>query len=184
MDSNIEATVLDSTSHSGNEEKFSYYQPVWQYVLFSVLTFGLYDIYWYYKNWKHLKVVKNLTISPGWRTAGLFVPIWGIYLIYRFHSDYQNLVIENDIDRNINPIVIVIVVIISSLLVKLPGPYSLLAFINVIALAQVQSVLNRIWLKIQPEYQIRTKLRGSHIIMIVIGSLLWGLVILGMLIPS
>jgi len=57
--------------------QISFKQPIRNLVLLYVFTFGIYEIYWFYRNWKHMKIHKNLDISPGWRTVGLFVPIYG-----------------------------------------------------------------------------------------------------------
>jgi hypothetical protein len=62
--------------------QYSNAQAPWRLVLLSIITFSFYEIYWFYRNWKHLKTHKQLEISPGWRTVGLCVPILGIVLIY------------------------------------------------------------------------------------------------------
>lgn len=33
----------------------------------SILTFGIYDLYWFYANWKSIKAITHEKISPGWR---------------------------------------------------------------------------------------------------------------------
>jgi hypothetical protein len=35
--------------------------------LFSTLTFGIYEIYWFYKNWEAVKKAEGQNISPFWR---------------------------------------------------------------------------------------------------------------------
>ncbi|HWA51688.1 MAG TPA: trypsin-like peptidase domain-containing protein [Patescibacteria group bacterium] len=44
----------------------------------SICTFGIYDIYWFYKQWKSFKSDKNLKISPFWRS--IFSPIFSYSL--------------------------------------------------------------------------------------------------------
>jgi predicted negative regulator of RcsB-dependent stress response len=48
-------------------------------ILLSVFTFGIYHLYWFYRNWKAIKVATNQKISPFWRTvfAGLFA--WPLF---------------------------------------------------------------------------------------------------------
>ena len=36
-------------------EQYSNAQAPWRLVLLSIITFGIYEIYWFYRNWKHLK---------------------------------------------------------------------------------------------------------------------------------
>ena len=35
--------------------------------LFSILTFGIYEIYWFYKNWVAVKKFEGAKVSPFWR---------------------------------------------------------------------------------------------------------------------
>lgn len=46
----------------------------------SVATGGLYQLYWFYQNWKYVKTRNNSAIMPFWRA--LFAPIW-FYPLYR-----------------------------------------------------------------------------------------------------
>lgn len=159
-------------------------QPVWQFVLLSVLTFGIYDFYWYYRNWKNLKMYKDLNIDPIWRTIGTVVPILGLFLIYSAHKDYQKLIIEEGVNRKVYPGLIVLVIILTGLLVNLPDPYWMLCFLSIIPLAIVQDVLNELWKKVQPDFVHNNKLNGKQITLVVIGAIWWILAILGMLIPE
>ncbi len=68
---------LNKQATQSARQQFSNAQPVWDFVLLSIVTFGFYEFYWFYRNWTHLKLHKNLDISPAWRTAGSFCPnIW------------------------------------------------------------------------------------------------------------
>jgi hypothetical protein len=176
--------TINSHSVALNKDRFSFYQPVWHFVLLSIITFGIYDIYWYYRNWKNLRSFKNLNFSAVWRTVGLCIPILNLFLIYHAHKQYRNLVNEEGIQRDIYPGIIVMVIIISTGLTNLPDPYWLLCFVGTIPLAIVQSVLNELWIKVQPEHIHRTKLHGRQIFLIVVGGIVWFLAILGMILPD
>lgn len=53
-----------------------------RFTVLYLLSFGLYLYHWYYKTLKDLKLSEGLDISPGWRTAGMFLPLLNIYLLY------------------------------------------------------------------------------------------------------
>ena len=53
--------------------------PIRLYIL-SVLTFNLYDLYWFYKNWKSIKIAEKSTISPFGRA--IFV-IFFVYSLFK-----------------------------------------------------------------------------------------------------
>jgi len=50
--------------------------PLSRYIIMSVVTFGIYQVYWIYKNWEYLKNRDNLNIHPFWR--GIF----GIFTVH------------------------------------------------------------------------------------------------------
>ena len=61
------------------------YIPLSRYIIMSIITFGIYQVYWIYKNWEYLKNRDNLNIHPFWR--GIF----GIFTIHellkKIHDD-------------------------------------------------------------------------------------------------
>ena len=42
-------------------------QPVWAFCLLSFFSFGLYPLYWFYKNWRFFKELYGYDIYPVWR---------------------------------------------------------------------------------------------------------------------
>lgn len=44
-------------------------QPVWAFCLLSFFTFGLYNLYWFYKNWRFFKDLYGWDIYPFWRSV-------------------------------------------------------------------------------------------------------------------
>ncbi|MDD3940310.1 MAG: zinc-ribbon domain-containing protein [Candidatus Pacebacteria bacterium] len=50
--------------------------------LFSVLTFGIYEIYWFYKNWEAVKKAEGQNISPFWRA---------IFAVFFCHSLFKKV---------------------------------------------------------------------------------------------
>jgi hypothetical protein len=58
--------------------------------LLSFLSIGIYDLYWFYKNWRQLKSI-GYKISPGLRLLGLFVPFVNLYLLDNFIREVKKL---------------------------------------------------------------------------------------------
>lgn len=165
-------------------QQFSNALPVWHFVLLSIVTFGIYEIYWFYRNWKQLKLHKNLDISPGWRTVGLFVPIYGIVLAYRQLRDIRDFSKEAGIDKTYSSGQILFGWLILSALWRLPDPFWFLSFLSVWPLTVVQGVLNSYWKKEQPELIERTKFSGRQIILLVLGGIFLILALSGTSIPE
>lgn len=173
-----------STSPQSALQQFSNAQSLWHFVLLCIVTFGAYELYWFYHNWKHLKLHKNLDISPGWRTIGLSVPILNIVLIYRQLRDIRDFAKEtgrdtySSLDTYFSPGWIAFTWIFLTALALLPGIFSLLGYLSIWPLAKVQGVLNSYWKKEQPELIERTKFSGRQIALLVIGGIVWILLLI------
>ncbi|MDO8728005.1 MAG: TIR domain-containing protein [Candidatus Methanoperedens sp.] len=152
---------------------YSNAQPIWHLIILSILTFGLYQIYWFYRNWKHLKINNHLDISPGWRTAGLLVPIYGFVLAYRQLREIRDFSKEVGVDKTYSPEWIIIVWIIVTSFILLPNQYSFIFVLSVGAILMVQGVLNSYWKKEQPALIERTNFSGREIAIAVIGEIFW-----------
>jgi hypothetical protein len=170
--------------------RFSNAQPVWHFVLLTIATFGAYQVYWFYRNWKHFKIHKNLNISPGWRTVGLFVPILGVVLAYRQFRDIGDFAKEAGVDKTYSPEWLFLSWVIPQFLYvllpgySLPGPlqflYSLLVCLLLVwPLAVMQRMLNAYWEKVQPELPVRTDFSGGEIALLIIGGILLILALIG-----
>lgn len=56
-------------------------------VLLTVVTFGLYSLYWWYKTNRQLDRGTTADCSPGLRTVGLVIPIYNLIVMWRFSHD-------------------------------------------------------------------------------------------------
>jgi len=53
-----------------------------KFIVLSVFSFGIYDFFWVYQNWRRAQQASGEDISPFWRTF-LVVPIWIFPLLRR-----------------------------------------------------------------------------------------------------
>jgi hypothetical protein len=61
-------SVLMQSGYDSNESiDYVKKQPVWAFCLLSFLSFGLYTLYWFYKNWCFFKDLYEWDIYPIWR---------------------------------------------------------------------------------------------------------------------
>jgi hypothetical protein len=60
-------------------------------MLMAVGTLGLYEIYWFYKNWQYIKAREGLDISPGWRA---FFPVFFCYQCFSKVREYDHPVLS------------------------------------------------------------------------------------------
>jgi len=70
-----------------------YTQAPWQLALLSILTFSLYDFYWFHRTWRMLRDLRpgGQPRRPGLRMLGLLVPGLNCVLIYRLFRDVHDI---------------------------------------------------------------------------------------------
>lgn len=60
--------MTQENPQDSKKDNFSKVIPIWKFILLSVITFGIYELVWFYRNWKFLKNEQNLKITPFLRT--------------------------------------------------------------------------------------------------------------------
>lgn len=58
-------------------------------VLFSVVTLGVYCIYWFHVTHKQLNAGTSAEFDPTLRTVGLFVPVYNFLVLWRTANDAE-----------------------------------------------------------------------------------------------
>jgi len=70
-------------------ESIFFYIPLSRLVFMGILTLGIFDAYWIYKNWNYINKRDNLGIQPFWR---------GFFCIFYCHSLFKY--IKDDSEAN------------------------------------------------------------------------------------
>lgn len=76
-----QATTTPASSSTGQKIEYFAISPG-RLALFSILTFGIYEIFWFYKNWQVVKKQEGSNISPFWRA---------IFAIFFCHSLFKKV---------------------------------------------------------------------------------------------
>ena len=110
-----------------------------KFVALSVLTWGLYEIYWFYKNWHFIRERDQSQILP-WARA-LFAPLWYAALIgdLRKHVNDSSISVPSTVG-------LAAVYFLMSVTLRLPDPFWLLAFLTfapILPLVHSINALNR-----------------------------------------
>ena len=98
---------------------------LWKFLLLSLCTFGLYEIYWFYKSWVYVRERDHSDIQPFWRAW--FAPIW-------FYSLAEDIAGEKTARRSF-PLSGFLAFIYFLLIAawRLPEPYWLISLMSVFA---------------------------------------------------
>ncbi|MEM8866686.1 MAG: DUF4234 domain-containing protein [Verrucomicrobiota bacterium] len=124
---------------AGEPEVFFYPTVTWKFVLLSIFTLGIYEIYWVYKCWSFVKANGRPNIRPFWRA--IFTPLW-IYPLYRQISAGEN---------KGKGVIIALSYFVISGLHTLPDPYTLVSSLSFILLLPVLKMVNA--MNLAPEVQ-------------------------------
>ncbi|TWH99200.1 hypothetical protein IP90_03191 [Luteimonas cucumeris] len=142
----------------------------------SVCTFGLYQVYWFYRNWHYVKHREHSRISPPWRS------VLGVFFCYPLLHRIAATARENGVAAP--PAIIAVAWIVTGLMSYLPEPYLLLSFGAVVFLVPVQRAANAINAGLAPAHDRNVGFSGWNIAALVFGGSLFALSAIGVLIGS
>jgi hypothetical protein len=128
-------------------------------ILMSISTLGLYEIYWFYKNWNHIKI----------RT--LFKTVQESADAHRGRQE-------------INPGWLAVGYILLSITYKLPDPFWVVSLLAFLPLLPVQGAINSINARVAPAADRNSNFSVKNIFVMIIGSLLLALATLGITVDS
>lgn len=98
--------------------------PVAKFIAMSLCTFGVYEAYWSYKNWRFVKERDGSSIRPFWRAA--FYPLWHHTLLSEVGEVVQSAALSNGLYRGF----LGGSVILLSATWRLPDPWWLVSFLT------------------------------------------------------
>lgn len=145
-----------------------------QYILLSIATFGLYAIWWIYKEWRFFRDKECLDIYPAVRALLL------VLFIHSLSTRILDYAKSFGYTKSYNPTVILCLMVFFNLTVRLPDPLFMISFVWILVLVPVIKASN--FGKLQDssfnsEYQ--SSFSGKQFILLIAGGIFWFLVIIG-----
>lgn len=157
------------------------YISVTRLVVMSIVSCGLYEVYWIYRNWLYVKERDNLMIRPFWRG------VWGIFychgLLRRIHEDNEARSVQMpSFSPNGLATGWVVLMLISRALDRAPSiGASIIAILipSFLCLVPVQKYVNSVTERRSPGQPYYSWSLG-HIVCLVIGIIIWALLLIGL----
>jgi hypothetical protein len=146
-------------------------------VVLSLVTFGLYEIYWFYKNWKLVKIRTGQNIRPFWRA------VFAIFFCYSLFKSVKQSAHSLGIPCQMSPGLLACVYIVLSATWRLPDPLWLVGLLAFLPLVSVQGVINEVNLKGTHGHEPNDRFTWGNIAVILIGGLFLLLSVIGALVP-
>ena len=172
-------TIANGAALTGPQEPLFLYISVTRLILMSIASFGLYEAYWIYKNWKYINERKGLGLHPFWR---------GFFGLFFCHSLLKEIKEDEGARALIEPSFSVqlatgwvILTIMANLLARL-GPglvLGIIAFLlpTYLFLVPVQNYINSVTEKRAPGARYY-RWSAGHFVCLVWGLIFWSLLFL------
>lgn len=151
-------------------------QPLREFVLLQICSFGLYDLIWFYRSWSLLKKRHRLYITPAARS--LFKELFAVH----FSREIYKLSTEAGSKPRWSPFVIgfsfIVLNVLSMLCMRQSGLGLYLLGValyvgSVCVRLPLVRALNTFWRHEQPGLPERTHLSGAAAVVVLIGILFW-----------
>jgi hypothetical protein len=128
--------VTPAAPRRARHQYFSVSKP--KLVVLSLVTFGLYEIYWFYKNWKLVKIRTGRNIRPFWRA------VFSVFFCHSLFKFIQDSAISHDCQSSISPGLLTCVYIALTASWRLPDPFGFVSLLTFLPLLPVQGAINEI----------------------------------------
>jgi hypothetical protein len=148
-----------------------------KFCVLSLLSWGIYDIYWAYYQWKRIKEREGEDLSPFWRA--FFAPIWMFYLLPRIAATggkYHAPVGWNGSTLALGYLVL-------QFAVRLPDPWWLVTLFSFVPLVPAAIAVERINKAAGATEDPNARFTGGNWVGMIFGGLFLALVLLGMSLP-
>ena len=173
LSSSGETREADAADHTEDEEAPFLAVSLTKLAVTSICSFGIYQIYWFYENWRLLKEREQTRIRPSCRA------LFAYFSCYQCLSRISRASFSLGL-RRIPAGPLAVGWIITTLLVNLPDPFWTISVLSVLFLLPAQAAANRINLKSVPNHDPNRQFTTSNAVFIVGACICWVLVFVGL----
>ena len=147
-------------------------------VVLSTCTLGLYQIYWFWRNWNRIRVSGVPGITPSLRTFFLILFCYPCFLRIKRAGKSRGIIPAPPIG------ILAICFILMTLSGNLPGLLCLTALLSVVFLLPIQSYVNRINAAASPGHDPNSRFSVWNLIAVIVGGLVLILAVIGSVLPK
>jgi len=182
--------LADQTTKTDNNEPEFYSVAIRKFLILYVITLGIYSVYWFYKNWSYYKLRHNDSMWPVMR---------GIFSIFFAHSLFRKVdetIQSKSLEFSWSHAGLATLYVVCSVAANIADRLSMkgvgvpltdyLGFFMIVgagfALYKAQFAINLAC--DDPDGETNSAITPANIAWIVLGTLLWSLVLIGMLVPE
>ena len=134
-----------------------------KFAIMNICTIGLYVLYWFYKNWHHIKQKNNSNIMPFWRA--FFSPLWA-------YSCFKQIFEEPTLNQSHNAGVLALAYFFSCASARLPEPYWLLSLFTFIFIYPANDAVTKLNQMHIHNFEQNSKITGWNWLAVVTGVII------------
>jgi hypothetical protein len=149
-----------------------------KFVVMWICTASFYMIYWFYKHWKSIKQREMSNINPAARS------IFSVFFVYSLFKNIRDEANRVEVKSVANVGMCAIGWILFNILGGISAAFFLLSFLSVLFAVPVQACANRINQHVAPDHDPNSTFTGWNIVLIVVGSILVVLAMIGIMLPE
>ena len=149
-----------------------------KFLVLSLCTFGLYELYWFHKNWQLYHSLSGKEIKPFWRA--LFAPIYSFALFKHIAAAAY----AESVPVMFNPVVFGTLYLGITALYRLPDPFWLIAYLSFVPLLIVQVTMIRYNQKLGYKTYSNNKFGFKHVLTTIVGGALFIVILMGTFYPD
>ena len=155
-----------------------YTLPLSKLAVLSFCTLGLYDWFWFYKNWKALHQQGEEGIIPGFRTVFTFIFCYSLFNRIALSTQQEGY------KGYMDSIAMTILYLGMRAAIFTPDPFWGIYFLAIIPLVFVQKAINFNNAAINPAFQMNHKFSMSEIFIATIGGIFVVALVVGLILPK
>ncbi len=145
-----------------------FHVATWKFIVLSIVTFGIYELYWFYQNWRFIQERDRSAIRPFWRMV--FSPIWCFSLCKDVNAHGGSISTGAAIGVAAGYFII-------SAFARLPDPWWLTGLLSFLPLLLVVAQINALNQARGARAEYHSRFKAAHVAISVFGALLLGMVI-------
>jgi hypothetical protein len=148
------------------------------FILLSLSTYGIYAMYWMYRNWHFIKHARVLKVQPFWRA--FFAPVCCLSMA----SHVKRMAFLRSCDVALNAPAVGLGYLALNMVWRLPDPYWLIGLSSFVPLLFLLAAMHRINEHMGRDTYVVSRFNWKHIAVIVLGAVVFVLALVAMSIPE
>jgi hypothetical protein len=164
--------IMDSDATATNQQQQEQLTPVFfpvsvkKLAIMSVMTYGLYQVWWVFKNWQYVNVSLEKNVAPGLRA------FFSIFFNYSLFKEIRTLGQKNGVTQSLHAGVLATVWTVLTLFGAFFASLSAFGLFSVVPLILVQKYINGLNIALNPNCEINSKFTRGNCICICLGVII------------